>query len=83
MGDGRPGLLYVGDALCPRHVALVLRGNGDAALDVYDPATGTVTALDQQRFAGRRLRLAGWDMPWVILQPDHRATPGNGHSTRS
>lgn len=83
VGDGRPGLLYVGDALCPRHVALVLRGNGDAALDVYDPATGTVTALDQQRFAGRRLRLAGWDIPWAVLQPDQRATPGNGHSTRS
>ena len=48
MRDGRPALLYVGDALTPRHVALVLPGDGDAVLDVYDPATGTVTALDER-----------------------------------
>ncbi len=67
--DGRPALLYVGNALTPRHVTLVLPGDGDAVLDVYDPATGTVTALDAGRYVRRRLAVAGWDVPWVLVQP--------------
>jgi hypothetical protein len=67
--DGRPALLYVGNALAPRHVTLVLPGDGDTVLDVYDPATGTVTALDESRYGTRRLALAGWDVPWVLVQP--------------
>ena len=67
--DGRPALLYVGNALTPRHVTLVLPGDGEAVLDVYDPATGTVTALDEGRYVARRLALAGWDVPWVLVQP--------------
>ena len=67
--DGRPALLYVGNALTPRHVTLVLPGDGEAVLDVYDPATGTVSALDEGRYVARRLALAGWDVPWVLVQP--------------
>jgi hypothetical protein len=67
--EGRPALLYVGNALAPRHVTLVLPADGDAVLDVYDPATGTVTALDERRYVTRRLALAGWDVPWVLVQP--------------
>jgi hypothetical protein len=70
---GRPALLYVGNALTPRHVTLVLPGDGDAVLDVYDPATGTVTALDEGRYAARRLGLAGWDVPWVLVEPAAQA----------
>jgi len=78
VGDGRPALLYVGDALSPRHVTLVLPAAGEGVLDVYDPASGAVTALDEDRYAARRLGLAGWSMPWVLIQPDGRHTPAAG-----
>jgi hypothetical protein len=70
VGDGRPALLYVGDALTPRHVTLVLPASGDGVLDVYDPASGAVNTLDEDRYAARRLGLAGWPVPWVLVQPD-------------
>jgi hypothetical protein len=70
VGDGEPALLYVGNALLPRHVVLVLPGDGDRVLDVYDPGTGLVSLLDQDSFAARRLRLSGWDVPWIAVQPD-------------
>lgn len=71
-----PVLLYVGSALLPRHVVLLLPGSdpSGAGLDVYDPATGQVTELDRQGFAGRRLRLAGWDVPWLVLRPRTAST---------
>jgi len=67
--DGLPALLYVGNAWLPRHVTLVLPGDGDSVLDVYDPATGTVTELPQEAFAARQLRVAGWDTAWFLVQP--------------
>jgi hypothetical protein len=70
VADGEPALLYVGSGLLPRHVTLVLPGDGDRRLDVYDPATGQVTLLDEGRFASRDLRIAGWDVPWISVQPD-------------
>ncbi|SES12274.1 hypothetical protein SAMN05216199_2081 [Pedococcus cremeus] len=68
--EGEPALLYAGNAVLPRHVALVLPGDGQSTLEVYDPATGLVTLLDAERFARRRLRLSGWDVPWFVVQPD-------------
>jgi len=38
-------------------------------LDVYDPATGTVTGLSPDRFASRTLGIAGWNVPWIAVQP--------------
>jgi hypothetical protein len=70
VADGEPALLYIGNALLPRHITLVLPGDGDRVLDVYDPATGQVTLLDEGRFAGRDLRIAGWDVPWIVVQPN-------------
>jgi hypothetical protein len=70
VADGAPALLYLGSGALPRHVTLVLPGDGDRLLDVYDPATGEVTMLDEERFAGRDLRIAGWDVPWIAVQPD-------------
>ena len=78
VGDGRPALLYVGDALTPRHVTLVLPAAGEGALDVYDPASGAVTALDEDRYAARSLGLAGWQTPWVLIQPDERHADAAG-----
>ncbi len=70
VAEGEPALLYIGNATLPRHVTLVLPGDGDRVLDVYDPATGEVTLLDEERFASRSLHLSGWDVPWVCVQPD-------------
>ncbi|MEO6144314.1 MAG: hypothetical protein ABIP19_10075 [Dermatophilaceae bacterium] len=72
VGEGLPALLYIGNAWLPRHVTLVLPGSGpdgDGRLDVYDPATGSVTELDRERFAARTLEIAGWDVPWITVQP--------------
>lgn len=79
--EGLPALLYIGDAWLPRHVTLVLPGTamvgdrgqvGDTGLDVYDPATGSVTELAQERFASRSLEIAGWNIPWITVQPRSR-----------
>jgi hypothetical protein len=70
VADGEPALLYIGNGVLPRHVTLVLPGDGDRVLDVYDPATGQVTLLDEGRFASRELRIAGWDVPWITVQPN-------------
>lgn len=69
VADGEPGLLYIGNAILPRHVVLVLPDKGDRRLDVYDPASGRVSALDRETFARRRLGLSGWDVPWIAVQP--------------
>ncbi len=70
--EGRPALLYIGDTWLPRHVTLVLPGSGpdgDRRLDVYDPATGSVTELNPEQFAARTLGIAGWDVPWIAVHP--------------
>lgn len=69
VSDGEPALLYVGNRLLPRHVVLVLPDDGGDRLDVYDPGTGRVSVLTQDAFARRRLRLSGWDVPWMAVQP--------------
>jgi hypothetical protein len=82
VADGEPALLYIGSAFLPRHVTLVLPGDGDRRLDVYDPSTGQVTLLDEGRFAARDLRIAGWDVPWIAIQPDgQRRVQAYGFST--
>lgn len=69
VAEGEPGLLYIGNRELPRHVVLVLPGDGDRVIDVYEPASGRVSVLRRDDFEGRRLRLAGWDMPWMTVQP--------------
>ncbi|GAA5032434.1 hypothetical protein GCM10023258_31390 [Terrabacter aeriphilus] len=69
---GAPALLYVGNAWAPRHVVLVLpsAGGGGPELAVYEPSIGRVVDLDEAAFASRTLRLGGWDVPWLTVQPD-------------
>ena len=67
--EGLPALLYIGNTRMPRHITLVLPGDGGAPLDVYDPATGSVTELAPDRFARRTLGIAGWNVPWITVQP--------------
>ncbi len=69
VADGEPGLLYVGNALLPRHVVLILPGDGDRIVDVYDPATGRVRVLRRDEVVQRRIGIAGWDVPWIAVQP--------------
>ncbi len=69
VAEGQPGLLYVGDRLSPRHVVLVLPGDGDRQLDVYDPASGRVDHLRRDVVVQRRVHLSGWDVPWIAVRP--------------
>ena len=55
--DGRPALLYIGNARLPRHVVLVMPPSGEQELDVYEPSIGRVVDLPQQAFVERRLRV--------------------------
>ncbi|GAA1903834.1 hypothetical protein [Lapillicoccus jejuensis] len=64
----RPALLYVGSRSLPRHVTLLLPGAGGGP-DLYDPAAGTVTALDTAGFVAGRLAVAGWSRPWCVVLP--------------
>ena len=81
VAEGEPALLYVGNALLPRHVVLVLPGDGDRMLDVYDPGTGRVDHLRRDTVVQRRLRLSGWDVPWVAVRPvGLRLVRSNGYA---
>jgi hypothetical protein len=82
VADGEPALLYIGNRWSPRHVTLVLPGDGDAVLDVYDPASGVVEQLRRDAFAARSLGLSGWNVPWIAVQADGlRKVQAYGFST--
>lgn len=65
--EGRPALLYIGNHWSPRHVVLVMPATGGQELDVYEPSIGRVIDLPRGAFVGRRLRIAGWDVPWAAV----------------
>ena len=69
VADGEPALLYVGNAWTPRHVTLVLPEDEQRRLAVYDPGSGRVSRLERDDFTRGRLRLSGWDRPWIVVQP--------------
>lgn len=76
--EGLPALLYVGNAWAPRHVTLVLPADDGGQLDVYDPSNGSVTELSAERFVSSSLWIAGWNVPWIIVQPrPHPASSPN------
>lgn len=77
VADGEPALLYIGSAVAPRHVVLVLPGDGDGILDVYDPGTGRVGHLRRDTVVERRMRLSGWDVPWMAVRPTGLRTVRN------
>lgn len=78
VAEGEPGLLYVGNTVAPRHVVLVLPGDGDRMLDVYDPGSGRVNHLRRDAVVEGRLGLSGWDVPWVAAP--HRSALDARHS---
>jgi len=69
VAEGEPGLLYIGNSYLPRHVVLVLPGDGDRVLDVYDPGTGRVGHLRRDAVVERRMAMSGWQVPWFVVQP--------------
>lgn len=79
--DGEPAVLYVGSALLPRHVTLVLPGTRAGALTVYEPDSGRVLPLEEQAFVTKRLDLGGWRVPWIFVQPTGHRRVTNGSST--
>ncbi len=67
VGEGRPALLYVGNAWLPRHVVLVLPATAGEELDVYEPSVGRVIVLPVEPFVDHKLRIGGWDVPWAAV----------------
>jgi hypothetical protein len=67
VSEGRPALLYIGNAWTPRHVVLVMPPTRGQQLDVYEPSIGRVVDLPRESFTSRRLHLAGWDVPWAAV----------------
>lgn len=64
--------LYVGNRWSPRHVVLVLPDD-DATGDevrIYDPASGRSYGIEGDDFASGSLRVAGWEIPWVVVAPE-------------
>ena len=67
--EGEPALLYVGSDLLPRHVTLVLPGQLDDVVDVYEPASGHVRQVTVTEVVEARLGLGGWDRAWLLVRP--------------
>jgi len=65
----RPAAVYVGNRLSPRHVVLVARV-ADGSAWTYEPASGVMTLVARSRWTEGRLRLAGWNRPWLVVVPD-------------
>lgn len=72
VSDGRPALLYIGNAWLPRHVVLVMPPTRGQQLDVYEPSVGRVVDLPRESFVAHRLGVAGWDVPWAAVWADER-----------
>ena len=68
--SGRVAALFVGSDWVPRHVALIVRATATGKLQVYDPAYGRLDEVDRFAFLGRRVGIAGWDVPWIVVTPD-------------
>lgn len=65
---GLPCPLYVGSAWLPRHVVLAVAG--DAGVEVYDPARGTVEPQPREPYAAGRVTATGrWRVPWFTVLP--------------
>ncbi|WP_435199274.1 hypothetical protein [Janibacter sp. GS2] len=79
--EGEPAALYVGNRVLPRHVTLVLPGEGADDLIVYEPASGRVVPLEEPAFVTKGLHLGGWGVPWILVQPTgHRRVTGGARA---
>lgn len=72
VANGHAIPLYVGNALLPRHVVLVVDVDDDgdeAALMAYDPSSGRRVRVPREDFVRGDLRVAGWSEPWFAVLP--------------
>ena len=70
-GDaGRVSSIFIGSTWLPRHVVLVVDRTTAGTVHVFDPARGRLTELDRAAFTGKKLGIAGWDVPWFVVTPD-------------
>jgi uncharacterized protein YukE len=70
--SGRPVPMYTGSDNAPRHVVLVVGRDVDGALQIYNPADGTVNRVSESGFVsgGDELYDAGsWRRPWAVITP--------------
>ena len=66
---GRVSALYLGSTWLPRHVVLVTDRTPAGTVHVFDPAHGRLGELTREAFTGRRVAIAGWDVPWFDVVP--------------
>lgn len=70
-GDGgRVSSIFIGSTWLPRHVVLVVDRTTAGTVRVYDPARGRLSELDRTAFTGKKIGIAGWDVPWFVVTPD-------------
>jgi hypothetical protein len=61
--------IFVGDALAPRHVALVI-GASDDSFTAYDPSNGRAVEVSRAAVRAAAMRLAGWSQLWLAVLPN-------------
>lgn len=70
-GDaGRVSSIFIGSTWLPRHVVLVVDRTTAGTVRVFDPARGRLGELDRGAFTGKKIGIAGWDVPWFVVTPD-------------
>lgn len=76
VGDGTPGLVFVGNRWLPRHVVLVIGSAFEIGaaeitrtLTVYEPSSGRVLNVPVADLVDRRTALAGWAFTWAVIAP--------------
>lgn len=62
----RPVAVYLGSRWLPRHVVLAV-DRLPGAVQVFDPATGTLRRITAEAFTGHRIDVAGWSHPWFVV----------------
>jgi hypothetical protein len=69
-GSQRVSSIFIGSTWLPRHVVLVVDRTPGGTVHVFDPARGRLSELDRTTFTGRKVGIAGWDVPWFVVTPD-------------
>ncbi len=68
LAAGRPVPLYVGEGSWMQHIVLVTEIDAER-FTVYDPACGHELRRSRADFETAHLDIAGWDQPWLVIQP--------------
>ncbi len=60
--------LYVGNALRPAHVVLVVAAEADR-VRIYEPSAGRMVRLTREEFVASTFSIGGWSVPWFAVLP--------------